>query len=193
MSGIEAVFCRSAPWRLFARRVVLPWALDGTRIGSEVLELGGGSGAMAAQLLEVNGDLRVTVGDVDPAMVKAAFRRLAPFGGRARAVVADATKLDYDDGSFDTVCLWLMLHHTIEWEQAIDEASRVLRPGGSLIGYDLTDRMIARLIHRLDRSPHRLVTPAQLSRQVATAGFTDVSVRTGLVGHVMRFAATRAT
>lgn len=47
MSTVEASFCRSAPWRGFARRVVLPWALRDTEVGPQVLEIGGGSGAMA--------------------------------------------------------------------------------------------------------------------------------------------------
>src|SRR5438876_163374 len=38
MSPFEAAFCRSAPWRLVARRVVLPWALQGGRlIGHDLL------------------------------------------------------------------------------------------------------------------------------------------------------------
>ena len=48
MSPFEAAVCRSAPWRLVARRLVLPWALQGIRPQGKVLEIGAGSGAMAA-------------------------------------------------------------------------------------------------------------------------------------------------
>jgi methylase of polypeptide subunit release factors len=51
MSRFEAAFCRSAPWRFWARRVVLPWALQGIQPDGHVLEIGAGSGAMAAELL----------------------------------------------------------------------------------------------------------------------------------------------
>ncbi len=50
-----------------------------------------------------------------------------------------------------------MLHHVIEWETALDEAFRVLRPDGILLGYDLHDTRTVEWIHRLDRSPHRLI------------------------------------
>ena len=47
MSRIEASFCRSAPWRGFASRVVIPWALAGRKLHGDCLEVGAGSGAMA--------------------------------------------------------------------------------------------------------------------------------------------------
>ena len=72
MSGFQAAFCRSAPWRGFARRVVLPWALQGFGPEGEVLEIGAGSGAMAAELLAAHPALTMTVTDFDVAMVDAA-------------------------------------------------------------------------------------------------------------------------
>jgi ubiquinone/menaquinone biosynthesis C-methylase UbiE len=50
-----------------------------------------------------------------------------------------------------------MLHHVIDWPAALDEVARVLRPGGVFVGYDLTNTMLARLIHQADRSPYRLL------------------------------------
>ena len=191
MSGVEATFCRSAPWRAFAGRVVLPWAIQGRSLGADVLELGGVSGAMAAELLRRQPLIDLTVADVDPAMVAVAQRRLASFGDRARSEVADATDLSFEDESFDAVCLWLMLHHTIGWQSAIREVRRVLRPGGMLVGYDLTNRFASRWFHRLDRSPHLLVTPDQLDHELHARSFSAISVQPGLAKQVMRFAATR--
>lgn len=76
MSAIEGAFCRSGPWRSFARRSVLPWALDGHRLAGDVLEIGGGSGAMAAGVARDYPDVRLTVTDVDEAMVASARERL---------------------------------------------------------------------------------------------------------------------
>ena len=171
MSSVEAVFCRSAPWRGFARRVVLPWVLDeGERLGPDVLEIGGGSGAMAQELLDRHPDIRLTLADIDPAMAAAARRRLAPFGDRAQVTVGDGTRLDFPDDSFDTVCSWLMLHHTIDWEGVLAEVARVTRPGGLIVGYDLTDTAIARVVHRLEGSEYRLLRPAELERELGRLG-----------------------
>ena len=193
MSSVEAVFCRSAPWRGFARRVVLPWVLDdGERLGPEVLEIGGGSGAMAHELLTRHPEIRLTLADIDPEMAAAARRRLAPFGDRATVTVGDGTRLDFPDDSFDTVCSWLMLHHTIDWEGVLAEVARVTRPGGSIVGYDLTDSAPARVVHRLDGSEHRLLRPRELERELARLGTGDPVVARALRGTTMRFRARAA-
>lgn len=188
MSAIEASFCRSAPWRSFASRTALPWALDGHALAGSVLEIGGGSGAMAAAAVRRFADARITVTDVDQAMVDAARARLA---GCRRVDVrrADVGALPFDDGSFDVVTSFLMLHHVIRWEEALAEVARVLRPGGVLLGYDLTDTRAARLVHRLYGSPHRLVAPDELASGLAATGLTGVAVRQAVSGHVMRFRA----
>lgn len=192
MSNIEAAFCRSAPWRGFAGRVILPWALRDADIGHEVLEIGGGSGAMAFELLKREPDIRLTLTDLDPAMVGAAGSRLAPFGDRATAVEADATALDFPDDSFDTVCTWLMLHHTIHWPEVLAEIRRVLRPGGSLVGYDLTNSGVSRLVHKVDRSEHHLIEPSQIQTELRRLEMGDARVAPAFGGLVMRFAAATA-
>jgi hypothetical protein len=83
MSRFESVFCRGVGWRAFAGRVALPLALQGDRLEGEVLEIGGGSGAMAARLLATHPTRRITVTDYDEVMVAAARTRLAPFADRA--------------------------------------------------------------------------------------------------------------
>jgi len=192
MSNVEAAFCRSAPWRAFARRIALPWALQGTTVGADVLEIGGGSGAMASALLSRHPGTRLTVTDVDQSMVRAADRRLAPFGDRARVVVDDATELEFDDESFDMVCSWLMLHHTVRWERVCSEAVRVLKPGGLVVGYDLTDGRLARFIHRVDGSEHRLIRPSDLAHELRHLDVVEPQVRTARGGLAFLFRATRS-
>ena len=83
MSRIEQAWCRSLPWRIFTRRVVFPWSIGETDLHGEVLELGSGSGAMAAQLLDRYPRIRLTATDVDPAMRAAAKCRCWTFSSRA--------------------------------------------------------------------------------------------------------------
>ncbi len=192
MSDLESVFCRTPPWRWFARRVVVPRVLSGG-IGPRVLEIGCGSGAMAAEVLRGHPEvIRYVASDVDPAMVRLAAAQLAEFGDRAEARQVDAAGLPFDDATFDTVCSWLMLHHTIEWEQVLADAVRVLKPDGSLVGYDLPDSRLGRAVHVLTRSRVRMIDREDLERELLALGLVDVVVAPlGLAG-AFRFSGRRA-
>lgn len=188
MSAIESALCRSAPWNLFARRVILPWVLNGQALTGDVLEIGAGSGAMAEGIVHRFPDVRLTVTDVDDRMVAAARRRLA---GHANVKVTQAstTALPFPDANFDAVASYLMLHHVASYRQALAEAARVLRPGGLFLGYDIADSPLARVTHRLTNSPHLLVSSDGLRGGLAGAGFRTSTVRESKVGHLMRFRA----
>ncbi|HWJ11096.1 MAG TPA: class I SAM-dependent methyltransferase [Nocardioides sp.] len=191
MSDLESVFCRTRLWRSFARRSVLPRVLP-RELAGEVLEIGCGSGAMAAEVLRARPDVRRYVAtDVDPAMVRLARRELAGFGDRAEAREVDAAGLPFADGSFDTVVSWLMLHHTITWEQVLADAVRVLRPGGLLAGYDLPDSRRSRFVHRLTRSTVRMVAAEDLAAELERLGLSDVAVRPLGIAGAYRFSARR--
>lgn len=193
MSRVEAAFCRSAPWRAFTGRIVVPWVLRGEELVGDVLEIGSGAGANAAVIAETQPETRVTATDLDPTMVAAARARLARYGARATVAETDSTRLPFDDDHFDAAVSLLMLHHVIDWELAICELSRVVRPGGRVVGYDLIATPGARLLHLADRSPHRLLTRNDLARQLTASGFDDVDVTPALGGLVARFHATLPT
>lgn len=190
MSALEGLLCRSGPWRHVARRM-LPWSTQGFALTGEVLEIGGGSGTMAAELARTNRQVHLTVTDLDPTMVRAARHGLARLP-QTTAEQADATHLHYDKESFDVVTSFLMLHHVIDWESAVSEASRVLRPGGLFLGYDLVASRMTTLAHMVDRSPHRLIEHGQVEAVLAQDGFKRVSVRYSFGGLVLRFASRKA-
>ena len=127
--------------------------------------------------------------DVDPAMVAASQR----LHGRANVRVeqADVTALPYDDSSFDYPASYLMLHHVIDWHRALAEVARAMRPGGRLVGYDLAKTRLARWIHRVDRSPHELITADELAPALTQVGLGTVTVQQGWGGLVMRFVAVK--
>jgi SAM-dependent methyltransferase len=190
MSRVERAFCTSSPWRGFSSHVVVPWVLDGRVLTGETLELGTGSGAMAEVLLERFPTMRLRATDVDPAMVESARNRLARFGSRVAVEQADTTSLPFATGQFDAVVSFIMLHHVINWEQALGEAGRVLRPGGTVFGYDLVDSWPARILHRLDGSPHRLATADAIRDRLIELGLHDVRAGSSLGGLVTRFSAS---
>ena len=86
-----------------------------------VLDLGGGNGLLATQLLRLG--TRAVVLD------QAAYVLTAP----RPAVQGDAERLPFQDGSFDAVAALWMLYHVPEPLQVFREVARVLRPGGTFV------------------------------------------------------------
>jgi ubiquinone/menaquinone biosynthesis C-methylase UbiE len=170
-----------------ARRVVLPWALQGIDPGGHVLEIGAGSGAMAAELLAAYAGVTMTVTDFDPDMVAAAERRLVPYAERSTARQADATALPFDDDTFDAVLSWIMLHHTIEWEKALAEAVRVVRPGGHVVAYDLLSTAPLRALHQADGARFRMMKFQELRSTVRDLPVAQAILTPGGGGFVVRF------
>jgi ubiquinone/menaquinone biosynthesis C-methylase UbiE len=193
MSRLQSAFCRSAPWRTFARRVVLPWALQGFRPQGDVLEIGAGSGAMAAELLAMYPDVGLTVTDVDDEMVEVASARLSQFGDRVTVRHADATALPFPDGVFDAVLSWVMLHHTLEWEKALAEAIRVLRPGGQLVGYDLLSTAPLRLLHQTAGAHLRMIRLPELRAAHRDLPVDETLLTPSLAGFAVRFTLQKAS
>lgn len=192
MVTLEKLFCRSAPWRYVARSVVLPWAINGVQPCGDVLEVGGGSGAMAAAIAERHPDVHVTTTDFDPAMVAVAADRLAHLGERAAARQADAAALPFPDASYDTALSFLMLHHVGNWPAALGELTRVLRPGGVLAGYDLLNVTPVRMVHRLERADITAATSSELRKCLDELELHDVRVRVSAAGLLARFTARKS-
>jgi ubiquinone/menaquinone biosynthesis C-methylase UbiE len=191
MSPRAKTLLTSAPYRVIARKVLLPWVLQGERPTGEGLEIGAGSGAMTARLLAAFPDLRMIATDYDPDMVTSASRTLSPFGDRATAERADATDLPYADARFGLVLSAAMLHHVGRWEAAVAEALRVLRPGGVLIGFDILDIAPFRLMHRSPDDPVRILRRGELESRLHDLPATDVRVRASTAGVMVRFTARR--
>jgi ubiquinone/menaquinone biosynthesis C-methylase UbiE len=186
MSRVQAAFCRSRPWQAFAGNAALPWSLQGFEPHGDVLEIGAGSGAMAAELLARHDEPTMTVTDFDQDMVDAASARLAEFGDRVTVRQADATALPFPDESFDAVLSWVMLHHTVEWEKALTECVRVLRPGGHVVAYDLLSTAPLRLLHRGD-DRLRMMRVHELRAVVRELPIDQAILTPSVAGFVVRF------
>jgi ubiquinone/menaquinone biosynthesis C-methylase UbiE len=117
------------------RRLAADIAASAPR-GAAVLDVGTGPGVLLAELAGLRPDLRLTGVDLSHDMIEAANRNLEPFGDRARARVADVTRLPFADGSFDLIVSSMSLHHWDDPKAATPELARVLRPGGAVHIYD---------------------------------------------------------
>ena len=101
-----------------------------------VLDLGGGTGALASAVLEGLPQARVTVLDVDPEMLAVARARLEAFGER----------VDFREGSFldplpgaDAVVASLALHHVHDLDRKTELYRAILAaltPGGVFLNLD---------------------------------------------------------
>jgi SAM-dependent methyltransferase len=117
---------------LAVRRRDLGWLDDtlayaGTS-GMDVLDVGCGQGIDVYRYAEAGA--RVTGIDLTPRHVELATAHLAAMGAGATLLVGDAETLPFDDESFDRVSTNGVLHHTPDFDTAVREIRRVLRPGG---------------------------------------------------------------
>lgn len=99
------------------------------RLG-DVLDVGSGDGAAASVLAPHCRSL--TCIDRDARAIEAAKERLAKHA-HARAEVADAHALPFDDASFDDVLVFHTLTYAERPARVLLECARVLRPGGRLV------------------------------------------------------------
>lgn len=119
--------------------------------GQRLLDVGCGNGAAAIHLATTFG-LEVTGVDIDPEQIDAAVEASTDLAA-AHFLVADATHLPFAAGEFDLVHTSKATHHIREWQQALTEMARVLKPDGQLLYSDFVAPFGKRLPTRrgLDR------------------------------------------
>lgn len=153
------------------------------RHAPEVLEVGCGTGALTVPLLRQRPDLRLTACDISPRSVEVAARRCAQFKNASFHVV-DVLDEPYKGESFDAVVGNAVLHH-LRIDLYLPKLFHILRPGG-VVGFfepNMLNPQVAleknvRLIGRwLQNTPDETAFVRwRLHRQLAKAGFVDVSV-----------------
>jgi ubiquinone/menaquinone biosynthesis C-methylase UbiE len=110
-------------------------------LGTRVLEVGCGTGYFLSRFLDY--------GAVHVAGIDLMEQRVALARGRdprLELVAGDASKLPWDDGSFDVVTQFTCLSSVLDpdlREAIAGEMWRVLRPGGTIVSYDMSGAPIA--------------------------------------------------
>ena len=116
--------CEYAPW--------LPRVCELDQVSDkDVLEIGVGLGC--DHYLLAKGGNRMTALDISREHLRLTSMHLELEGLSTRAVYGDAEKMPFDDNSFDVVYTFGVLHHTPDFQAALREIHRVLRPGGHVI------------------------------------------------------------
>src|SRR6185437_13872572 len=110
----------------------------GPRPGWKVLDVAGGTGDIAFRIADMarsrGGAAKVTVCDINPAMVAEGVRRAEEKGESAiEWIVGDAENLPVNDASVDAYTIAFGIRNVTHIDRALREARRVLKPGGRFL------------------------------------------------------------
>jgi len=162
--------------------------LGGLAAGQRVLDVGCGNGVGIEIALARFGAEQVDGLDIDDSQLVRARKRLAkvlrssPGAGvpqdRVRLLVGDVCEIPAPDGAYDAVFNYLVLHHVIDWQRALAEIHRVLKPGG-LFYFEETPGS------SLSSWPARVLLDHPKENRFEVDAFTEAVQRQGFgVGHV---------
>ena len=173
MNENHAKLCPSPEWAAYLHHDVLPALADGLELGPRMLEIGPGPGASADWLRHRVTDL-VAI-ELEQETVDMLRERFA--GTNVEVHQGDATAMPFEDGSFDSVGCFTMLHHVSTpalQNQVFAEALRVLRPGGSMIASDSLPSTDLHDFHVDD--VYNPIDPASLLPRLQAVGFGAITI-----------------
>src|SRR5690349_8292422 len=112
-----------------------------------ILETAAGTGIVSKAIADRLPDARLTVTDLNPAMLEIAKTRVS--GDHVKFEAVDATSLPYRDGDFDAVACQFGVMFFPDRLAAYREVRRVLRPGGTFLfnaWCPLADNPLAKIV-----------------------------------------------
>ena len=160
-------------------------------VSGDILELGAGTGMNLSHYDEALASLVLT--EPEPAMLRRLQPKAREQAPNAKVVQASAEDLPFEDASFDAVVSTLVLCGVEDQARALQEAKRVLRPGGRLLFIEHVrsdDPKLARFQDRMNRLNHFLVG-CDCNRQTLAAieeqGFTVSKVEPTVLPKAPKF------
>lgn len=172
MNRLHHCLCRSSRWRKTLEQRI-PWVLENTELGGNLLELGPGPG-LTTDLLRLS-VARLTALELDGVLADALRARFS--GSNVEVVRGDATAMPFPDAFFTAGVSFTMLHHVPSVElqdRLLREVWRVLVPGGVFVGSDSLQSWFMRMIHIGDTLVP--VDPDRFGARLEAAGFEVVAI-----------------
>jgi SAM-dependent methyltransferase len=173
MNLVHRRLCSSARWKHTLATQIVPWALEGLKLGADVLEVGPGYGMTTDLLRSRVKDL--TCVEIDRALAKRL--RCRAEGENVRLLCESGTAMSLANASFDGAVCFTMLHHVPSAEmqdQLLVEVARVLRTGGVFAGTDSCYSRVFGLLHLFDTMV--VVDPSTFPSRLTAIGFEEIEV-----------------
>jgi SAM-dependent methyltransferase len=185
MNENHTQLCPSPEWATHIQEDVLPYLAGIAYLGDTMLEVGPGPGA-ATEWLRHRVRRLVTV-EADTTATQLLAERFA--GTNVEVIGGDASRLDFPADTFDSVGSFTMLHHMptfIDQQRLLQEAYRVLKPGGVFIG---SDSLASNGLHHFhEGDDYYPVDPASFLTRLQSVGFEQLTIE---VDGNIKFAATK--
>ena len=155
-----------------------------------VLETAAGTGIVTRALAQRLPEARITVTDLNPAMLEIAMGQCS--GDQLRFEAVDATSLPYREGAFDVVVCQFGIMFFPDRVAGYREARRVLAPGGTFLfnaWCTLDHNPAPKAVHDavaalfpdnppgfMARTPYGHGSTDEIERDLTAAGFEDMSI-----------------
>ena len=162
------------PSKLHTAELLIPWVTSQLRAGDKILDIAGGSGSYASAIVRAL-PVSVVGVDISESMIEQRFED--PL--LEHNVVGDMEALPFKDGEFDAAMFVAALHHVPDPLRALQEARRVLRPGGKIFALEPSSIRSGRHAARpVPGMAHEFAISAWwLASQMRAAGFDIEHVR----------------
>ena len=157
---------------LFRERINMGLRMLGERRFEKALEVGYGAGAVLLTLAPNVRELHGIDLDAEPGPV---MKMLDTKGFSADLRKGSVYELPYEAETFDLVVCYSVFEHLHEYERALEEVRRVLKPGGLfLLGMPAVNRTMSRLFDLIgyrNIDGDHVTTPASVAKRFRARGF----------------------
>ena len=123
-------------------------SMGGSMSGGIALDVGCGNGVGSEAIYKFFNAEKIDAFDLDPDMVKLARKRLRPYGDRIKVNEGDLTNINAVANYYNAVFNFTAIHHVPNWQKAIKEIYRVIKPGGRFYCEEILGKPITSPIGR---------------------------------------------